>query len=288
MASLRLLLPTLASLAVLALAAPSLVTYVPECAQDCVLKSLNGTCTGPEDSQCLCTNMRTIGFGSVSCATAACNNSTELVASELRSGYAQFCTAAGASTPAGIPTGGVGWGSWGSSATAASTTGTTSMTTSSTSIPATGEADSPQNTSTSSLGGSGGGSSSLSTGAIAGVAVGGGIGLISITGGLLLLAFRLGRSHSRQKKDEAARQGPGQEGGGGDPDPESLADETAAGDKAQLEGKPVSELPTEYTLSGFDPIKELPTQERPAELSADPLPRYGDDGSPVLSGTPWR
>ncbi|KAI1452270.1 hypothetical protein F4805DRAFT_42369 [Annulohypoxylon moriforme] len=256
----------------------SLVAYIPECAQDCILQSINGTCTGPGDAQCLCNNMRTIGFGSVSCASTACNNSTEEIATELRSGYTQYCSAAGvsvASSATAIPS--FAWGGSGSGWGAATTTAS-----SSTHIAATGEADSSANASASASGGGGG----LGTGAIAGIAVGGAIGVISITGGLLLLAFRLGRNHSSRKKDGASPSGQ-QEGGDGDPKPDSSANDAVAADKAQLEGKPLSELPTEYTLSGFDPIKELPTQERPAELSADPLPRYADE-TPVLGHTPGR
>ncbi|KAI0887388.1 uncharacterized protein GGS22DRAFT_157003 [Annulohypoxylon maeteangense] len=291
MASLRLLLPILGCLA-LTIAATSLLTYVPECAQDCVTKSLNGTCAGPEDSQCLCNNMRTIGIGSVSCASAACGNSTEQVATELRSGYVKYCSAADVSvapSATAIPSfgwgaGGFGGGSWGSSVTvtvASTATGMSTATTSSTTLAPTGEAENSPNAPA-----SGGGShSGLSGGAIAGIAVGGVIGVISITGGLLLFAFRLGRNHSQRKKEEAEAETGGQQesgSGNGGPKPDSPANNTAEADKVQLEGKPLSELPTEYTLSGFERIRELPTQERPAELCANALPRYADIETPIL------
>ncbi|KAI1212966.1 uncharacterized protein F4807DRAFT_306391 [Annulohypoxylon truncatum] len=291
MASLRLLLflllPVFVSLA-LVIATPSLVTYMPDCAQDCILKSLNGTCTGPEDSQCLCNNMRTIGVGSVPCASAACNNSTEGVANELRSGFIKYCGAAGVSvSPEATAIPSFGWGGGGlggASMTAASTTTSTPTSSSSTNVAATGEAETSANASapTSSVGGGG-----LSAGAIAGIAVGGVVAVVSTTGGLLLLAFRLGRNHSNRKKDEAAPSGQ-REDGDGSPDPSNSANEVITADKPQLEGKPLNELPTEYTLSGFDPIKELPTEERPVELSADSLLRYSNNGTPVLPSTSWR
>ncbi|KAI1450828.1 hypothetical protein F5Y02DRAFT_4919 [Annulohypoxylon stygium] len=274
MASLRSVIPVLLAFLVLVIATPSLVTYEPECAQDCLLKSINGTCTGPEDSQCLCNNMRTVGSGSVVCAAAACNNSAEGIAPELRSGFTKYCSDAGvsvSSSATAIPSfawGGSG-GGWGASTTTASSTQT-----SSTGVPATGEAESTANVSASNPGGG------LGAGAIAGIAVGGGIGVISITGGLLLLAFRLGRNHNR-KKDAT---GPPDQQEGGE-EPKLSSPDNEAIEKAQLDSQPLNELPTEYTLSGFDPIKELPTQERPVELSADPLPRHRSE-TPVLPYTP--
>ncbi|KAI1096432.1 hypothetical protein F5B19DRAFT_146421 [Rostrohypoxylon terebratum] len=286
MASLRFFIPVLLAYLLLVIATPSLVTYEPECAQDCVLKSINGTCTGPEDSQCLCDNMRAVGSGSVVCAAAACNSSAEELALELRSGFTKYCSDANisvASSATAVPSfawGGSG-GGWGASATTITTTTSSTQTsstqtsstqTSSTGVLATGEAESPANVSASSSGGG------LSAGAIAGIVVGGVIGVVSITGGLLLFAFRLGRNHTNRKKDATGPPDRGEE-------PESSSPDNDAAEKAQLAGQPLSELPTEYALSGFDPIKELPTQERPVELSGDPLPQHRNETS-VLPYTP--
>ncbi|KAI1106307.1 hypothetical protein F4804DRAFT_348688 [Jackrogersella minutella] len=203
-------------------------------------------------------------------AVAACRT--------LRSGYTQYCSDVGASTVAGIPTFSAGW-----NISVPTVSETTTTTTSAGSSPA-AEADSPSSTSAS--GSEGGGGSSLSTGSIAGIAVGGAGALVLITGGLLLFAFRLGKGYSSRKKDGEAGAPPPPPPPPTDPGQQEEG-EIVKTEKAQLEGQPVSELSTEYTLSGFDPVKELPTQERPAEFSADPLPRYTDEGSPVLSHSPW-
>ncbi|OTB08033.1 hypothetical protein M426DRAFT_317542 [Hypoxylon sp. CI-4A] len=270
MARLRAALPTLALIAT-AFATQNLTTYIPGCAQSCIEASIsnNSQCAGPEDSQCLCTNERQIGYGSLSCAQQACSsNSTEDLVGQLRSGYSSFCNDAGIQDSSGGSGPASGWPSgWGgSSQTSTAATSAPTSTASSTSVP-TAAAD----------------STSLSRGAIAGIAVGGGIALIAITGGLFLLAFRLGKGFSGRKKDE----GPGQQEQAGEEDTNKRDDQEKAGVKPQLEGMPVSELPTEYTLSGFDPVKELPTREKPVELSAEPLPRGINNGSPVLPQS-WR
>ncbi|OTA61935.1 hypothetical protein K449DRAFT_465339 [Hypoxylon sp. EC38] len=285
MASIRAAASSILLLITVTLAAQNLTTYMPECVQPCLERSINstGSCTGPEDSQCLCSNEARIGYSAWMCAQEAgsCSNSTDQLRGAMMSAYQQYCTDVGVT------------GSWNSRGSfpgfTASQTGAVTSTamSSSTTPPPTSTPTATNDEPTSS--GSGGSSSGLSTGAIAGIAVGGGVAVISITGGLLLLAFRLGKGYSNRKKGEDAA-GSGEQGGGeggsgnGGPD----TDETALKNEAQLDGKPVSELQTEFTLSGFNPIKELQTQERPAELPADPLPRYVEDHSPVLPESPWR
>lgn len=153
------------------------------------------------------------------------------------------------------------------------------MSTMTTSAAASTTAASISEQSSSSPGGGGGSGEDLSKGAVVGIAIGAGIGCILTTGGLLLFAFRLGKGHWNRNQVEAS-QGPGrQEEGGGDPN------ELDNKDKPQLEGQPISELQTDYTISGpKESIKELPTQERPAELSAEALSR----DSLILPRAPWQ
>ncbi|KAI1467231.1 uncharacterized protein F4812DRAFT_54900 [Daldinia caldariorum] len=301
---LRVLLLILACIS-LAIAASSqnLTTYVPECAQPCVLTSIaqNSNCTGPSDVRCLCSNIRSIGPGAVSCAQGACaGNSTEQIRSELHSGFLQFCSDNGA--PAGGDFSGFppfwstpGGGSRPSSSpppTASATT--TPSATSTLPVAATDQQQQQQQQSPDSGGGG------LSGGAIAGLSVGGVIACIALTGGLVLYAFRLGRRHSKLRSggELGDHPNPPQEGGaGGGGDKDDKGDHPSDGigigvalgteHKVQLEGAPVSELPTEYTLSGFDPVKELATHEKPVELSADPVARRPEEGSRVLPTT-WR
>lgn len=213
----------------------------------------------------------------------SCSNSTDLRGA-MMSAYQQYCSDVKATGTWNSMGGFPGFTAW---ATGAITSATISSSTTPppTSVPT---AVDPEPSSS----GSGGSSSSLSTGAIAGIAVGGGVAVISITGGLLLLAFRLGKGYSSRKKGEdtagSGEQGRGGGEGGIGGQVTGVTDETAAKNEAQLDGKPVSELQTDYTLSGFNPIKELPAQERPAELPADPLPRYVEDSSPVSRESPWR
>ncbi|KAI1378245.1 hypothetical protein F4677DRAFT_412628 [Hypoxylon crocopeplum] len=266
--------------------AQNLTTYEPECAQPCIEESINSTgiCAGPEDSTCLCNNMQRIGPGSFACAQKACPaNTTQELIGELRGAYMKYCSDVGA-TPSG------GWNNYnGGAATTSASQGTaaatSTMATSSTASPA---ATTGANTSPSSSPDAGGGGSNLSAGAIAGIAVGGVVATICVTGGLLLFAFRLGKGQSRRNQQDPSAPGQQEEGigGSGNEDPN-----TAVGgvEKAQLEGTPISELQTEHTLSGFGHVKELPAYERPAELSADPIsPRNMGDSSPTLPYAPWR
>ncbi|KAI1134185.1 hypothetical protein F5Y05DRAFT_242905 [Hypoxylon sp. FL0543] len=283
MAFLRPVLPILA-LIVVTLAAQNLTTYMPECVQPCLAQSIGSTsCTGPEDSQCLCNNQQRVGYGTFTCAeqSGACaGNSTEQLRGTMMSAYRQYCSDAKAT------------GNWNSMGgfPAFTSSGTAIGPSATTTPPPTGTPTAVVNDEPSSSGSGGPTSSSLSTGAIAGIAVGGGIAVISTTGGLLLLAFRLGKVYSSRKKDGDAA-GTGQQGGaeGGDGGQlTDVTDETAKENEAQLDGIPVSELQTEYTLSGFDPVKELPTQEKPVELPADSSPRYAGYGSPASHDNSWR
>ncbi|KAI1414659.1 hypothetical protein F5Y13DRAFT_13267 [Hypoxylon sp. FL1857] len=301
MASLRAVFPILTLIAV-TLATQNLTTYMPECVQPCLQQTISssssGSCTRPEDSQCLCTNQPRIGYAALMCAQngGACpGNSTEQLRSAMMAAYQQYCSDVGATG---------GWNSLGgfpAFTTSGMVIGPSGTTTSSSTTPPPTSTPTTVNDEPSSPGDSGRGNSSLSTGAIAGIAVGGGVAVISITGGLLLLAFRLGKGYSSRKKDDGTA-GPGQQGGGEGGEGGSgdgggagaggqltgVIDEAATKNEAQLDGKPVSELQTEYTLSGFNPVRELAAQERPAELPADPLPRYVEDASPVLPDASWR
>ncbi|XXH04679.1 hypothetical protein Hte_011099 [Hypoxylon texense] len=273
----------------------NLTTYVPDCAQNCLEQSLSGVCSGPDDAECLCDNIATIGPGSRSCVVGACSgNTTEQNAA--RSGYVKYCSDTGHPVEGGGQFG-PGWssgsGGWQTSTTTMGTSTTSPSTSTSTTAPsalATAASESEGG------GGDDDGGSDLSKGAIAGIAVGGGIACILITGGLLFVAFRLGRRHYQRKH----------EGGGGGsspqgPNPPSQGDEeeavtdlpqkedgartpTRRATNAQLDGNPVSELHAGFVDSGLDPIKELPTHERPAELSADPI----SYDSPVLPQSTWR
>ncbi|KAI0834964.1 hypothetical protein F5Y06DRAFT_146100 [Hypoxylon sp. FL0890] len=287
MASLRSVL-TISVLIAAALAAQNLTTYMPECVRPCLEQSINNTsCTGPEDSQCLCSNQQRVGYSTFTCAEqgGACpGNSAEQLRSSMMSAYQQYCSDTNATSSGnsvnGFPAFATsGW------VTGASATATSSTTHPPTSTPTTVN-DEPSSS------GSGGSSSSISAGAIAGIAVGGGVAVISITGGLLLLAFRLGKGYSSRKKGadpaDPGQQGAGEGGHGGDGQLVGVTDDTAAKNETQLDGKPVSELQTEYTLSGFDPVKELPTQEKPAELPADAVPRYVEERIRMLSDNSWR
>ncbi|KAI1483899.1 hypothetical protein F4774DRAFT_405104 [Daldinia eschscholtzii] len=280
---LRLILPMLAWVA-LTLASKNLTAYLPECAQPCIESSIsqNSHCTGPDDAQCLCSNIRYIGPGSVPCAQGACSgNSTEQLTNKLHSGFLDYCSDNGVKVGSDFTGGGhppvwtASWG-WPSSPTASATSMTSPAA-------ATAPADAEQQTSN-----SGGGGGGLSGGAIAGLAVGVGVACILITGALLLYAFRLGKRRSKHSAgDEPTDPGPQGEGGSDKGDPNGIGIALGTEDKVQLEGAPVSELPTEHTLSGFHPVKELATHEKPIELSADPILRRPDEGSPILP-TPWR
>ncbi|KAL7626287.1 hypothetical protein AAE478_003058 [Parahypoxylon ruwenzoriense] len=245
--SFRLVLPFLVLVLVAAAVAQNLTTYVPECAQLCVEDAVDnsGVCSGVNDTRCLCSNIRLIGPSSMPCCQESCsseyNNSTEQIANAVRSGYMKFC---GDRHAAGV---------W-----------STITSTSSPPLPTSSPASSPSSTpalenNTSE------GRDSLSRGAIAGIAVGAGVGSISITGALLIFAFRLGKGRSDK--------------GGGNNNNNNNNNNNEAGeeeggclvkDKPQLGGTPMNELETEYTLSGFDRVKELETREQPAELSAGP------------------
>ncbi|KAI0115067.1 hypothetical protein F4814DRAFT_304728 [Daldinia grandis] len=278
MTPLRAILPMLALIG-LTVASQNLTTYLPECAQSCIESSIskNSNCTGPDDVKCLCSNIRYIGPGSISCAQGACSNSSEQLTYKLHSGFVDYCSDNGEEVSGDYSGGGyppVWTASWGK------TSSPTAPATSMASPVAATEPPSNEQQSPSSTGGGG-----LSGGSIAGIAVGVGVACILITGGLLLYAFRLGRGHSKHAQgEEPAGPGPQEEGGGGYNGTDNVLE---AEKKAQLEGAPVSELPTEYTLSGFHPVKELATHEKPVELSADPIPHRVDDGSPILS-TPWK
>lgn len=130
--------------------------------------------------------------------------------------------------------------------------------------------------------GGGGGGGELSRGAIAGMAVGVGVACIAITAALLLYAFRLGKRHSRGNEEDGqgdTRDPSQQEEGIGD---DNRAVGELTGDKIQLEGMPVSELHTEHAISGYGPVKELPTNEKPVELSAEPISRHMGNETPIL------
>ncbi|KAI0850962.1 hypothetical protein F5Y00DRAFT_268024 [Daldinia vernicosa] len=278
MTPLRALLPMLALIA-LAVASQNLTTYLPECAQPCIESSIskNSNCTGTGDVKCLCSNIRSIGPGSLSCAQGACSNSSEQLAYELHSEFVDYCSDNGEEVSSDFSGGGsppVWTASWGK--TSSPTASATSMTSPvAATKPPSNEQQSPSDP-------DGGG---LSGGAIAGIAVGVGVACILITGGLLLYAFRLGRRHSKRTQgEEPAGPGPREEGGG---DYNGIDNVLEAEKKVQLEGAPVSELPTEHTLSGFHPVKELATHEKPVELSADPVPSRANDGNPILP-TPWK
>ncbi|KAI1644832.1 uncharacterized protein F4817DRAFT_318492 [Daldinia loculata] len=278
MTPLRAILPMLALIA-LTVASQNLTTYLPECAQPCIASSIskNSNCTGSDDVECLCSNIRYIGPGSLPCAQGACSNSSEQLAYKLHSEFVNYCSDNGEEVSNDLSGGGyppVWTATWGK--TSSPTTSATSMT----SPVAATEPPSNEQQSPSSTGGGG-----LSGGAIAGIAVGVGVACISITGGLLFYAFRLGRGHPKRKQgEEPAGPSPQEEGGG---DYDGIDNILEAEKKVQLEGAPVNELPTEHTLSGFHPVKELATHEKPIELSADPVPRRADDGSPILP-TSWR
>ncbi|KAI1807903.1 hypothetical protein F4811DRAFT_549336 [Daldinia bambusicola] len=295
---LLILLPLLAWLSLALASSQTLTAYIPECAQPCILASIpqNSNCTGPDDVRCLCASIRPIGSGSVSCAQGACKgNNTEQITNKLHSGFLQFCSDNGAQ--AGIDSGfPPSWSSsWGGGRPSSSPTASAA------SAPSTAPADSgqQQQASDSGGGGGGGGSGGLSSGAIAGLAVGVGVACIALTGGLLLYAFRLGRRHSKRLPgDEPADPSPqeGGEGGGGgggaggdkgDHPLDGIGIALGSEHKVQLEGAPISELPTEHTLSGFDRVKELATHEKPVELSAEPVARRSEEGSPVLPPS-WR
>ncbi|KAI1777888.1 hypothetical protein F4818DRAFT_408264 [Hypoxylon cercidicola] len=283
MASLRAVLFALALVA-LAAATQNLTTYVPACAQACVADSVSGTCSGPDDAECLCDNIRTIGPGQLrSCVTTGCpGNSTAIDAT--RNGYGDYCSDAGFPTWNGW---GGGWqptsGQWGGDSQTSTTmvtstsTGTGASATSTSSAAPTGTLAA---TDSEESGGDGGGSD-LSKGAIAGIAIGGVIGCVLITGSLLFLAFRLGKRYAKRKREGGASQ-PEQD----DTDPQKEGVEASRRQsKALLDGNPISELHAGVEIPGIDPIKELPTHERPVELSADPIERYDN---PVLPQLPWR
>ncbi|KAI8966843.1 hypothetical protein F5Y11DRAFT_308251 [Daldinia sp. FL1419] len=282
MASLRVLVPLLAFIA-LAMANQNLTACMPECAQSCVESSIakNSKCTGPDDVKCLCDNIRAIGPGSVSCAQEACGNSTEQLAYSLRSAFTDYCSdngiTVGSDYSGGYPP--PGWStSWGHEWPTTSATGMTSPAADATGSP--GSEKQASNT----AGGLGGG-------AIAGIVVGACVACILITGGLLLYAFRLGRGRSKHTQgEEAAGPGPQEEGGSAGAGIEGGLNEIGVAlvtdSKVQLDGKPIGELPTEYALSGFHPVKELATHEKPVELSAEPVLRRAADGSPTLP-TSW-
>ncbi|KAI4869489.1 hypothetical protein F4820DRAFT_406759 [Hypoxylon rubiginosum] len=261
-------------------ATQNLTTYVPECAQACLEDSLSGVCSGPEDAECLCDNIATIGPGSRSCVMGACSgNSTAQTAA--RTGYMNYCSDTGHPMD----------GSWRSPPDysngwqTSTTMGTSTTASTSTSAAATSSATSAGPiTASDSAGGGGDGGDDLSKGAIAGIAVGGGIACILLTGGLLFFAFRLGKKHYKRKQEGGG--GPqGPEQGEADPQKEEGSDTMSPRrSKAQLDGNPVSELHAGIVDSGLDPIKELPTHERPAELSADPI----SYDSPILPQSAWR
>ncbi|KAI0383087.1 hypothetical protein F5Y04DRAFT_251798 [Hypomontagnella monticulosa] len=254
----------------------NLTTYMPDCAQSCVEKSISGVCNNAIDSQCLCNNARHIGPNSVPCAMSACpGNTTEQLRSDLRSSYMKYCNDVGETaiggwgpnSPTSFP--GSPWTSTRSSSSASSPTAAA------TAPPSMQE--SPPDSSD-----GGGGSDQLSKGAIAGIAVGVGVACIAITAALLLYAFRLGKRHSREKEEHNQgdpRDPSQQEEGVGD---SNTAASELTGDKIQLEGKPLSELQTEHAISGYGPVKELPTNEKPVELSADPIPRRMENETPIL------
>ncbi|KAI1393452.1 uncharacterized protein F4822DRAFT_13537 [Hypoxylon trugodes] len=304
MTTLRILLPILALIGLtLANPAANLTTYMPECAQSCIQSSADSACAGPTDSQCLCTNMRRVGFGSLSCAQGTCfGNSTEQIALSLRSAFTQYCTDVGVTPSEGTWYPSSGWP--GATNPTGMSVAATSSSIATTAPPATNTPTSESQQSASEQGGSNSGGNDLSRGAIAGIAVGGGVAVIAITGGLFFLAFRLGKGYSHRKKEEASQEPGRQEegttntttggsGGGGDVStPSSTTTARPKGEldglpKSQLDSTPVSEMPTDYKALGeLDPIKEMPTQEEPVELSANPYPREVE--SPVLPQTPWR
>ncbi|KAI5868010.1 hypothetical protein GGS23DRAFT_7020 [Durotheca rogersii] len=267
--------------------AQNLTTYVPECTRACVEQKIrdSGLCSGPDDSECLCTNISQIGPGSVPCSRDACanefSNSTEMAAA-LKSGYLAFCARVWSSPnspttgpPSGFP----------SNFSSLPTSAITPSASSDPSGSGSGDGSAGDNDGSSDSGGGGG--VNLSTGAIVGIAVGVGVFVVSITGGLLVFAFRLGRRRPDSDPADPALNSPqhsnggevgrgGGEGGGGEGQGAvavAEAGEEAEEPKPQLSGTPLNELQAEYTVAGFDPLKELETRERPAELSADP-PSY--------------
>lgn len=305
MASLRVVLAALA-LVVLAAASSTaasqnITTYVPECSWQCLEDSLAAVCSGPTDAECLCDNIMKIGPGSRTCVSSDCSGNTTATTA-YHAGYVSYCNDTGhAVDESGHFPPGYSWGAGSQWSTTMATSTSTSMSAAatSTSSPST-TAAAPTAASDSaggSRGGGGDGSSDLSKGAIAGIAVGGGIACILISGALLFLAFRLGKKHYKKKHEKELQQGPSsrpEEHGGDDDIPkevEATQTQQQQQPNAQLDGTPINELHAGhaghagYAVSGLDPIKELPTHERPAELSAEPISHYD---SPVLPPSHWR
>ncbi|KAI2630971.1 hypothetical protein GGR54DRAFT_179520 [Hypoxylon sp. NC1633] len=277
-------LPVLAVLVVVAVAAVdadsgaphNLTTYMPECTQPCWEQTIknNGLCAGSDDSQCLCTYQRTIGLSALLvCAQTPCSgNTTDQLKNAFRSSFAQYCSDTGSSSPdSGIPS-----NSWFASfprSTSTSTSRPTSTPTSaSTTPPSTTQPSSTPNSAAS----SGGSSPSLSQTTITSIIAAGVTAGVLVVGGLLVLSFCLGRRNRKRHRRAADPHVPESQKGAGS----GTGSETATlGDKPQLDGNPVSELHTEYTISGTEGVKELPTIETPVELSADPVPcEKGDAG----------
>ncbi|KAI1766374.1 hypothetical protein GGR53DRAFT_212411 [Hypoxylon sp. FL1150] len=281
---------TAAAVATASAVSQNITSYVPECSWQCLEDSLAAVCSGPTDAECLCDSIATIGPGSRTCVASDCSGNTTATIAAYRAGYVDYCNETGhAVDEAGYyPPGYSGGSQWGSSTTIVTST-TAAATSSSSSSPASSTAApaAASDSTSTAAGGEGGGGSDLSGGAIAGIAVGGGIACILIAGALLFLAFRLGKKHYVKKQEKLETgEGSSKGGSGGQPDEADVSKEVEATQqrtKAQLDGNPINELHAGYVVTGLDPIKELPTNERPAELSAEPVSHYD---SPVLPQSP--
>lgn len=131
-------------------------------------------------------------------------------------------------------------------------------------------------------------SAGLSTGAKAGIGVGVGVGSLAVISGLVFLGFRLGQWKRKGSGNETEgttpfNQGGYPEDGRGTASGTNTTGTTPEGTgeqwfKVQQEGAAPAELPSPDVELPANEVRELPADERPAELSGVLPPELSADG----------